>query len=114
MSEGKNEYHPHQKLLCKNDIARILQQHADKVSESQYELPTSDILEILLDPSSNKKCFVPVITDHDEIKMVLLKNWEDLETNFKPNKWNILEPIDKREQEKDLYLIICPGRAIFI
>ena len=77
-----------------------------------HEFPTVEILKVLLHPTSNKECFVPVITN-DQMKMVLLKSWEDLRYNFKPNKWGILEPVDGRrpDSETDLDLIICPGLA---
>ena len=75
-----------------------------------YELPTNEILKALLHPTSNKECFVPVISG-DKMKMVRLKSWDDLYYNFKPNKWGISEPIDNRGPETDLDLIICPGLA---
>ncbi len=83
-----------------------------------HELPTSELLKLILDDDS-KECFVPMIDSPNEyhscpkkMKMVRLKNWEDLQPNFRRNKWNILEPIDTREDcGNTLDLIICPGLA---
>lgn len=58
--------------------------------EKQKEVKTNQIINYLL--SSNKKVIIPKVEDED-LKHYLITH----ETIFKPNKWNILEPVDAQE-----------------
>jgi len=117
---------PHSLFLSqgKNVQAQVLASDAYKQNKHigvyiamKGEMPTSDIIDDILRPESQKICYIPYIETgpNARIRMLRVTSQKDLNT-FKPNKWGILEPIDPYSRvdalkEGTLDLLIVPGLA---
>lgn len=79
----------------------------------ERELATDKIIQAILQPNSDKLCFVPKFDPATEdMKMLRIRDQEDF-INMKANNWNILEPMEDGREEAietgGLDLVICPG-----
>jgi 5-formyltetrahydrofolate cyclo-ligase len=82
---------------------------------TEREVPTRLIIDDILQPASEKICYVPQVLNGTEMRLVRVYSLHDLES-FPFNKWSIPEPPkeDNREdalESVNLDLLIVPGIA---